>query len=246
MRISPTLTPREKSVIEASIFPRIKELKQDQLRIPLVEAIAQALFIKQNKDVGPDDQKEMADYVAKTLKDCFTTYRVPEVLQAIEMGARGELFSEQDMNVVSPENIFKWIQRFNEKIRREAIHKQKIHDDKLALIKEETDHQAKIRDFESVIKGHFLGFPESLKNENYGSLAAYYRHLDKKGLVKLSLEVKKKIFAEAENIKETDKTLAEQLHEGIKIEYTSKEIAEAMALKEVFQEWKDFEFELNF
>lgn len=218
----------------------IKDLKQDQLRIPLVEAIAQALFIKQNNDVGPDAQKEMADYVAKVLKESFTTYRIAEVCQAIELGARGELYSEQDMNVVSPENIFKWIHRYNEKIRREAIEKQKRHEEKLSKELEEMQRQEKLKTFEDIIIGKYQGFPETFKNESKGALAAMYRHLDKKGLILLSVEVKKNIFNQVLKIKDRTKWMRKPL-----LELTAKELSEYRALKIVFKDWKEMQINLR-
>lgn len=234
------LTAREKLVIEASVYPMIKDLNVDQFRKPLVDAIAQMLFIKQNNDVGPDAQKEMADYVAKVLKESFTTYRITEILHAIELWARGELFRDGDMNVPSPENIFKAIHRYNEIVRRPAIEKQKKHEEKLAKEAEEMQRQDKLKTFEDVIVGKYHGFPDTFKNESKGALAAMYRHLDKKGLILLSVETKKNIFNQILKIKDRVKWMRKPL-----IELTAKELAEYRALKVVFKDWKDMQINLR-
>lgn len=213
----------------------IKELKVEQIKNPLVDAIAGAYFIKGMGKPTGSDLKDIVDYVSKTLKESFTTYRIPEVCQSIELGARGELFKENDLNTISPENIFKWIHRFNETIKREAIHKQKQYEEKLAKESEETYRQAKINTFESLIKGKYIGFPDSLKNDNYGTMASYYRYLDKNGFINISIDKKKQFLAEAEKIKEEDKNA-----------YTTKEIAQANALKFIFDLWQFEDYELNF
>jgi len=238
------LTPRERVVIEVSVLPRIKDLKAVQLDIPIREAITNAYFIKGITNVTSTDITKILVYVVKTLIGSFSTYRVPEICQAIELGARGELFSDNDMNTVSPENIFKWIHRYNDKIKREAIDKQRHYEDKLEKEKEESQHLARIKLFEDEILAQYDKLPEVLENVNYGLLASYYRHLDKKGLIKLTLERKKEIFATAEKMKEEDTKEAAETFTGIKIEYTAKEIAEANALKVVFKEWKEIEIDL--
>lgn len=215
------------------------------MREPLVDAITAALFIKQNKDIGPGDIQEMADYTAKTLKESFTTYRIAEICQAIEIGARGELYKENDMNVVSPENIFKWIHRYNELIRRVAVAKQKVHDEKMEKQKELLQREERIKEFEVDILELYNSFSKETTNENYGVWAAIYRHLDKKEIITLSIQKKKDIFKEAEELKLKDIELAAEMGITPLLEVTTKEIAEAMALKEVFKQWKEIEFNLG-
>lgn len=244
-KIAHNLTPVERTIIEASIYPRIAELRLEQLKNPIYEAIGGAAMIKGIGKLTGAETLEIGDYVAKALKDSFSTYRIQEVCKAIELGARGELYKDNDMNVLSPENIFKWIHRFNEKHRIEANHKQKLHEEKMAKIEEETHRQEKIKEFEGKILTAYEGFPNSLLNLNYGVRSSYYRQLDKKGLTDISIEKKNELFKEAKTIKDLDFKTSSELFIPIQIEFTPKQIAEALALSYVFEVWKFEEFKLN-
>lgn len=248
--LCPSLTPAERAAQLVQNEPMIMHMKkleaEKQVQVTVIKIVANILAIKALKDISEKDEDFIIDYVSKTLLESFTTYRLSEIQQACEMWARGELFSDKDLNLLSAENIFKAIHRYGEKVKRESNHKQRQYFEKLAKETEELERTDKINEFERLISEKYLNFPESLKNDNYGTLASYYRHLDKKNIVDISLEKKKEIFKEAEAVKEADKNLAEQLFQGIKIEYTAREIAEANALKYAFEIWKFEDYELNF
>ena len=172
----------------------VKDLKAEQITQPIRTAIASAAMIKGTGKMTGQDLKEIGDYVSKSLKESFTTYRINEICKAIELGARGELEQEGDMNAISPEIIFKWIHRFNDKIRREAIHKQKHHEAKLEKLAEESAKDKKQKEFEADIQKIYNAFPKGFKTRNKGSLAACYRHMDNKGLCNLSNKTKNEIY----------------------------------------------------
>jgi hypothetical protein len=180
----------------------VKDLKAEQVTQPIRTAIASAAMIKGTGKMTGQDLKEIGDYIAKSLKESFTTYRINEVCKAIELGARGDLEHEGDMNVISPEIIFKWIHRFNDKYRREAIHKQKAHEAKLEKLAEENAKEAREKEFEADIQKLYNAFPKGFKTRNKGSLAACYRHMDNKGLCNLTNKEKNDIYEGIQRIRE--------------------------------------------
>jgi hypothetical protein len=235
-----SLTPAERSVVTGLSKPMIKDLKTNEVEVCVVQAMATVLAIKGLKDVSETEQDFIIDYVTKTLKESFSTYRTAEIQQACELWAKGELFSDKDLNQLSAENIFKAIHRFNEKIRREAIHKQKQHEEKAAKeadLKLVEERKAK---FEADILELYKSFPKGFKMQNKGSMAAVYRHLDSKGLIKISNSRKWEIHKNVLKIKDRTKWMKKGF-----LEITAKELSEYRALYEVFAEWKDFEYDLE-
>jgi len=211
----------------------VKDLKAEQIIQPIRTAIASAAMIKGTGKMTGQDLKEIGDYVSKSLKESFTTYRVNEICKAIELGARGELEHEGDMNVISPEIIFKWINRFNDKIRREAIHKQKHHEAKLEKLAEESAKDKKQKEFEADIQKLYNAFPNGFKTRNKGSLAACYRHMDNKGLCNLTNKQKNEIHEGILKIRNRVRFWSKPL-----MVLKDKELSQYRALYLVFQEKK--------
>lgn len=240
-KFAANLLPLEKNALTAYYQLKIKEVTKLSMVQPLSEAITKAFIVMGS--TPKDDFQLIVEEVLNELKTSFSTFTIQEVCIAIDLGSKGKLGDE--FVHVHIKAILKWIWLYNEKIRREAIHKQKEYEEKTEKQLQEFEHKEKIRMFEATIIGRYNGFPESLINDNYGEMAAYYRHLTKRVQVNVPLEKKNELFAAAEKIKEEDRLLAEQNFRSIKIEYTSKQIAEANALKYLFASWQFEKYDLG-
>jgi hypothetical protein len=235
-----SLTPAEKAVVTGLSKPMIKDLKANEVEVCVVQAMATVLAIKGLKDVSETEQDFIIDYVSKTLKESFSTYRAAEIQQACELWAKGELFSDKDLNQLSAENIFKAIHRFNEKIRREAIHKQTQHEEKMAKEADLKAVEEKKREFEANILELYKSFPIGFKTQNKGVIAAMYRHLDSKKLIMLSNSRKYEILQWVRRVRERVKWVSRPL-----IVLDEKELSQYRALYEVFTDWKEFDYDLE-
>lgn len=220
---------------------------------PITVAITQAVFIKGlKKDVSSKDIKAIAQYVRQYITLHKPLYRIGEIVQAIELGSLGELSELNDLNGLSPELIVKWIHRFHEKFRKEAIHKQHVHEEKLKELKTEQKRIDGEKMIDSAIEElyelYLKGFDvyEVVREKTPAPtslLACWYRHLDSRGLVKISKDDKIIIFGIAEEKIEKAIPSKEEAKEFQIYNQTKKtqikELAQSMALIEVFLLFKE-------
>lgn len=209
-------------VIECSIFPTIKELNADQMVKPIKQAIVNAFAFRGIGNVAEDQITSIRREICKDLSSYFRTYRLNEILLAIELGAKGQLEQEGDMNTVSVELILKWINRFNEKIRKEANHKQFQHEKKLDQIKTEEERLAGVmwaenevvRVYEGFCDGSIdlIGISDELKE-------SYFRVMESKGLINESI------------ISTQDSDMIWEISEGKLLEIESLEREERIGLR---------------
>lgn len=233
-KLSDKLLPIEKTALEAYYKPKIKELAKKEFAPQIIKAITKAYMVMGHS--VPDTFEQTCEEVIHELKSLFSTYTTEEVCAAFDMGSKGRL---DDAVHISVTNLLKWVHKYNELVRKEAVHKQKQYEEKQALILEETARQAKNQEFEQEIIKTFENFPESFKNRSKGELAAHYRQLDKMGLIKLTTPVKKEIFNQILKIKDRTKWAKKGL-----LEITAKELAEYRALRITFKGWKGMEIDL--
>lgn len=226
----------------------IKELKVDQLKSPLITAITTACGIRRVGKIEGAEIKQMADMLSKILKESFSTYTMPEVCKAIELGAYGELEEEGDPYTVSTELCYKWSMRYHDRFTKEAKFKQSQFEVKEAKEQEIKDQEQNREKWEATIVKIYNDFPIGFKNKNKGSLAWIYRYLDKKGLIKLTEPIKWGIYNQIIRIKERAKNL-NKLPEGLSLPdnfaITPIHLAEYRALMQVFADWKEMEIDLQ-
>lgn len=241
------ILPIETEAIQLYFKPKIKDLTKKDMVRPIVSAIAIGRQIK-GHSASQNDDELCADIVITELKSTFTTYSIQEVCKAIELGAKGLLGTENTVHV-SAENIFKWIIAYNAKIRQEAIHKMKQHNEKQEKEAEEALKAQKLEAFEDNIINAYRDFYD---NDNYnlceGIAACYYRYLKDIKRLTLSAEVRKGIYSTVE--KEYDQNYKKpDTQERIvnKIKGHDPEVirkneienkCQAIALKLQFDEWK--------
>ncbi len=130
------LSPDELAAIEAGANKKIKDYGDQQLLDRIIEIVAQTYILRgQDKKLDPMELRNVSAEFTKELQKCFTTFSVEQILQATRMGALGKL--EEESVHISVYNLCKWVNLWNDKIKREAVHKNnKILD---AQIKEKTE-----------------------------------------------------------------------------------------------------------
>lgn len=246
INLAPNLTIREKALIEVRNEPMIKDLSKQDVEKAVIKAIGYILSIKGLNDISKVTLDFTIEFVSKTLKETFTTYRLSEIQQACEMWAIGELFSDKDLNQLSAENIFKAIHRFNERVKKEANSKQKIHEESLEKVIIDADREKKIQEYEQQILKDYEYFKENFELDYLplGVKASYYRYLDKKKIFELSLETKQEIYGYAKRNLEVVNTsidlrfynATERVENKNKKEAQIVEESEGIALDYLFEE----------
>lgn len=226
---SPSLLPLEKDALIAHQNPRIKEVGKSDMAKPIGIALTKAITVMGSQ--VKEDFELMLDEVLHDLKRNCTTFTVEEVCLAIDLGSKGYLGDE--FVHVHTRAVIKWLWLFNDKYKREAIHKQHKHEEHLQKLAEIANKEKAEKEFEADIQKLYNAFPKGFKTRNKGSLAACYRHMDKRGLVSLSVEEKKQIFNRILKIKDR----VRWMQKGF-MEITAKELSEYRALYLVFKEKK--------
>jgi hypothetical protein len=225
-----------------TVYPMIKDLKTNQLKAPLITAITTACGIRRVGKIEGSEIKQMADMLSKTLKESFTTYRMPEVCKAIELGAMGELEEEGDPYTVSVELCYKWAIRYHTKIMVEAKDKQSKFEEKLNKEESENQRIEKINNLHSEIIQAYSQYCESfgeMPDLSEGIKATYTRCLY--NAVELTAEQEQEIFDKAKKLMPVENEKKRNPFED-KIFLQKKktaqlqDIAESIALEYLFME----------
>ncbi len=173
------LSPDEVAAIEAGANMKICDYGTDKLLSRIIDVVASCYYLRgQTKNLDPADLRTVSQEFTNELQKCFTTFTVEQILQAVRMGALGKL--EDEAVHISVYNLCRWVNLWNDKIKREAIHKNnKILD---AQIKEKTEaeKQESINRMRKDIEEAFKEYKElgiyKGKEESYYALM--YEHLE--------------------------------------------------------------------
>jgi hypothetical protein len=235
--ISDRLTPAEKEALMANFQPKIKTLEQKDLIGPVESAIMKAYVVMGQN--APDTYPIVVKEVIKELKEGFSWLTVDQVCLAIDAGSKGKL---DDVVFISVHNICVWIHKWNQKYRTEAIQKQKQFEEQQDKQFDLDRHKLELIKFEAAILFYYNNQSTSIFKDNYGVLSAYYRHLDKKGLILMKNSRKIEIFEEVQKNFKIAEVEQKQIDEPI----DEKKTAQAIALKEIFADWFDFGYDLEY
>jgi len=235
--ISDRLTPAEKEALISNFQPKIKTLEQKDLITPVESAIMKAYVVMGQN--APDTYPIVVKEVIKELKDGFSWLTVDQVCLAIDAGSKGKL---DDVVFISVHNICVWIHKWNQKYRTEAIAKQKQFEEQQEKQFDLDKHRLEIIKFEAAILFYYNNQSTSIFKDNYGVLSAYYRHLDKKGLILMKNSRKLEILEEVQNNFKKAEVEQKQFEEPI----DEKKTAQAIALKEIFTDWFEFGYDLEY
>lgn len=237
------LTQIQQEAVHAYLQPRIRHILEEDMVDPISVALALARLNKGQEGNEVDDEKN-AEAIIITLKKSFTTYSLQDVIAAIDMGSKGLLNTPKTYKV-SVENVFAWISAYNDIVRqeaytfcqkyREAQEKKEAEEaaiaNRIAFDKEIADLY---RDFD---------FMEDLPAEKIIPYAIKYRRIiNKMYPVKenqpLSVPKRIAIYRLARFvIKRLSLTEEEGIPEEISLA-SLKNVAEAIALKKLFELWR--------
>lgn len=226
---APSLLPLEKDALIAHQNPRIKEVGKVDMAKPIGIALTKAITVMGSQ--VKEDFELMLDEVLHDLKRNCTTFTVEEVCLAIDLGSKGYLGDE--FVHVHTRAVIKWLWLFNDKYKREAIHKQHKHEEHLQKLAEIANKEKAEKEFEADIQKLYNAFPKGFKTRNKGSLAACYRHMDNKGLCNLTNKEKNEIYEGILKIRNRVRFWSKPL-----MVLKDKELSQYRALYLVFQEKK--------
>ena len=214
-QVNPNLTPVHKTALEASLKPKIKTLTKESLNDPLVTLLGEACEILGHKANG---LVATSILLRDELKNYFTTYTLEEVQAAVRMGVTGKLcdFAELQVPIVSVANICKFINLYNQKVRKEALYEQAKFEEKNNQQEIERKRIAGNKRLDSEISDCLISFrsnPQLLEKVNEQLRACYYRRLKETKGKLLPIELMNEIMAVAEaQIKDFEELGKEQQH----------------------------------
>ncbi len=245
--LCPALSPDERNVIKFHEGVKIKDLAKVVMADPLTDAVSKAYL-----NIGQSSESKTLTVLVATLacelKDCFTTYSIEEICHAIDLGSKGKLNELKDLiqPVISVMNILKWVHLYDDKIRKEAIHKQNKHLEKLAKELTEKEKQEKIEAFKEeiclVYESYCDAFGELPEGLSMGLKASYCRYLYEKNIIELTAEQEREIFDKAKSLMPTEAQIrgmnaVDRVFHNKKKEAQIQEIAESIALEYLFTEY---------
>lgn len=240
---SPDLTPVERCALEKWSCVKIKERNKASMGDQLTDSVCMA-YINIGQFSQSEDKKlvsVLVEQLVHELKECFTTYTLEEVCYAIELGSKGKLNNLEDViqPIVSVMNVLKWVTLYNDKVRKEAIHKQNAHIDHMEKAAEALQHKQKEQAFIEEIINVFDGFPQSFIGRSKGELAAHYRQLSSMGIITFTEDFKWGIYRKILEIKDRTRFWQKSF-----IEITAKELSEYRALRLFYRSYKEMDMSL--
>lgn len=244
--LSPDLTPAHKTALEANMSLKIKEINKESLIEPLATLLGECCELLGQKSNG---LTPTAKLLRDELKTYFTTYSLEEVKVAAKMGVTGKLcdLNELTVPVVSVTNICKFIHFYNDKVRKFALHEQRLWEEKNNQEEIERKRIEGNRLLDLEIEGcriNYTSDPASLNLIDRDLRACYYRRLRETGS-KLDLELMNQLKAVAEaqinTLEELPKDQQRAYRTPSEIEKFNnirntevKHTAQSLALKEIF------------
>ena len=200
------LTATQKAILSFYDEPKIKTLNIVDFDQEIEKSILEA-YITKGFTSNATDVKHYAVSVCKFVKLEKKHFTVKDVKTAIGLGARGDFKKDNDLNIISPEMLITWIRRYDEQVRKDAIHALQKQ-----IEKEEEKHQEEKRikgeqDLKLSICGYYQEYRSGKTLEEIFKFTPYYenaveniyRFLDRLGVITIDNEFKKLIHLESTN-----------------------------------------------
>lgn len=245
------LTATQKAILSFYDEPKIKSLNIVDFDQEIEKSILEA-YITKGFTSNPTDVKHYALSVCKFVKLEKKHFTVKDVKTAIGLGARGDFKKDNDLNIISPEMLITWIRRYDEQVRKDAIHALQKQ-----IEKEEEKNQEERRvkgeqGLKLSICGYYQEYLTGKSLEEIFSFTPYYenaveniyRFLDKLGLIEIDNDFKKLILEESKKeIKKEPLTDPNDIFQRFIESNSSFETrvitrARCKGLKEQFDIWK--------
>lgn len=245
------LTATQKAILSFYDEPKIKTLSIVDFDQEIEKSILEA-YITKGFTSNPTDVKHYALSVCKFVKLEKKHFTVKDVKTAIGLGARGDFKKDNDLNIISPEMLITWIRRYDEQVRKDAIHALQKH-----IEKEEEKHQEEKRikgenDLKVSICGYYQEYLTGKPLEEIFKFTPYYenaveniyRFLDRLGVIAIDNDFKNLILEESKKeIQKEPLTDPNDFFQRVVESNSSFETrvitrARCKALKEQFDIWK--------
>jgi len=198
------LTATQKAILSFYDEPKIKTLNIVDFDQEIEKSILEA-YITKGFTSNATDVKHYAVSVCKFVKLEKKHFTVKDVKTAIGLGARGDFKKDNDLNVISPEMLITWIRRYDEQVRKDAIHALQKQ-----IEKEEEKHQEEKRikgenDLKLSICGYYAEYLSGKSLLEIFSSFAYpenaianiYNFLDRLELIEIDKEFKWLLYNES-------------------------------------------------
>lgn len=248
-QINPNMTPVQKTALEASLQPTIKEVTKEAMIDPVVTLLGEACEVVGQKANGLTATGKL---LRDELKNHYCGYSLEDVKVAVRMGVTGRLCEVIDLPVpiVSITNICKFIELYVEKIRKEALYSQRVWEEKNNEQEIDANRHKGNNRLDSEIANaweNFISNPETIEHIPQELRAIYYRRIIEVNRAQvLEREVRAQLKAIAEARKDTFEELPKMEQKAMirnrQVDKFEREraaevkiISESLALKEVFK-----------
>jgi len=192
--ILPGATMAQKSILAALNAPKIKDLTDRELDTLLFAFVNKALILLGHSRQlnGDDDQHVLISELALMLREKWHFYTAKELQLVLQMGVRGDLKNKpEDVVFLNIEQVNSWLKKYKEVNRPEAMKHLKPY--------EAPKQQPKYCDMEALLQSFIdllqAGHPAT-ELAWICQTATHYQWMDTAGIFGLSLEDKKRIYAE--------------------------------------------------
>lgn len=248
----PGLTPDQRNVILARQERRIAVLHEADISAHVNMAITNAIFNAGQRPIEEHELVIIVTRIIEELKNNYARFTIQEVVYAIALGSK-EKFGEYAN--VSVRQIIRWLNAYDEQIRKEAIHKQREFEYKQEKLQKKRTEEEQIQAFhESIIK-YYEEFKIGQAYDNVYLAANKFSYLNKIGKVNIEdldmFDIDERVTKEYDSRKEAipetfaDKALAKMKGSDKYRESEIKTRIQAEALLVLFTNWKEQKYKLE-
>jgi len=200
-----------------------------------VTNVVSGIYIRLGSNAKDDDEREIIqDAIIKDLAVSFPNLTLKEFEIACYKGSMGDFRRTSDeVLFLSPEKVHGWIKAYVEQIKKEVIAKQRDYENKLDVHKEPSEEEKKKIESDYLLRmqGAFEEFIATGVYSHHEPAHLLYGWLDKRGMIKITPQRKREIFAEVEA------TLKERLKDNGGSKRFTDAINSTDSAKSLFIEW---------
>lgn len=251
----------EADIVLASKSTRLFHMEEKELKNLILTTMTMALF-DLGQSMATSDRQVLESRLKDDLIKYYGKYTDQEFRKAVELGVRGEFkVKPEDVIFISVKGINDWLKKYGNGLKVEAMKKNRILDEKKEKEMEEQNIEEKKKESERIIiedlKSSYIIFKDGGAVND--PLNVLYDYLDKNGLVRLSLDRKKKIYDQAfddykrrhtdgNSITEylANKKIQVEIEQGSsRVQAMVKVLAKQKALKVIFQDMKELDLTME-
>jgi hypothetical protein len=220
--LAKSLTPSEQEIVLASQSKRIADMDKTEVQYTVTDLVT-TMYVVLGQSANVEDKFILISQVVEDLYKRFSFYTIEEVRNVFYLGPRGEFKTKPD-EVLYPtiEKINSWLKAYRETVRKEAVGKQlRFEQDNIPKIELSDSEKLKI-EIECTIKLLEDSKVETGFNLSEIQSGAVYNTLDKLELIPFTVDRKKEIYKEAEELYRKKHSAGRDL---VEIQFNKKIIA---------------------